>query len=72
MSGYKDPFYQDFYNIGAASTYVQPNLASAPQVYLLSQLNEQSLEAIRQIVREEVQRILAVTVPETVGLSPEV
>jgi len=43
---------------GASTTNVQPNLAPAPLVSFVSQLNEPSLEAIRAIVREELQNVL--------------
>ena len=54
----QDPFYQHFYNASVSTTNVQPNPAPAPQVSFVSQLNEQSLQAIRAIVREELQNVL--------------
>ncbi len=51
---HQDPFYQHFYNTGASTVQPQP----AQQVSLVSQLNEQSLQAIREIVREEVQKAM--------------
>ena len=52
----QDPFYNNY--TGASTTNVQPNPAPAQQFTMITQINEQSLQTIRAIVREELQNVL--------------
>ncbi len=56
----QDPFYKNvIHSIAPASTTnVQSIPAHAQQLTMITQINEQSLQAIRTIVREEVQKAM--------------
>ena len=58
MNTFQDPFYQYPSGPGASTANAQPLSTPAPQFSVVSQLNEQSLQAIREIVRAEVRKAL--------------